>query len=89
MPKGIIRLGDKLTSGGAVISASSTMDIEGKKAALIDDIVTCPIKGHGINRIVSTAPTWLSDGKQVAFDQAECACGCKVISSLPTTSIEG
>ncbi len=89
MSKGIVRLGDKLTSGGVVISASSTMVIEGKTAALVNDIVTCPIVGHGINRIVSGAPKWLSDGKQVAFDQSVCACGCKVISSLPTANIEG
>ncbi|MBU9809549.1 PAAR domain-containing protein [Rahnella sp. C60] len=89
MQKGIIRLGDKLTSGGVVMSASSTMIIEGIVAALIGDVVICPLLGHGVNRIVSTTPTWLSDGKQVAFDQAVCACGCKVLSSLPTTYIEG
>ncbi|MFD3248003.1 PAAR domain-containing protein [Rahnella aquatilis] len=81
MTKGIIRLGDKLSSGGKVISVSSTTIIDGIKAALIGDIVSCPIEGHGINRIAQSSPGWLSDGKQAAFDGAKCECGCTVIAS--------
>ena len=56
MSKGNIRLGDKLTSGGEVTNVSSTTFVEGKKIALIGDLVSCPIQGHGINRIVSSEP---------------------------------
>jgi len=88
MTKGIIRLGDKLSSGGEVISASSTMVIEGIKAALINDLVSCPIKGHGINRIANSSPGWVSDGQQTAFDGAQCQCGCSVLAST-TQSVLG
>ncbi|MEB5920602.1 MULTISPECIES: PAAR domain-containing protein [Franconibacter] len=81
MTKGIVRLHDKLSSGGEVISASSSMIIDGIKAALLNDLVSCPIEGHGINRIVGTSPEWQSDSEQVAFDGALCQCGCTVIAS--------
>lgn len=81
MSKGIVRLHDKLSSGGEVLSASSTIIIDGIKVALLNDLVSCPIEGHGINRIVGASPEWQSDSEQVAFDQAKCQCGCTVIAS--------
>uniref|UniRef100_UPI002243B0A3 PAAR domain-containing protein n=1 Tax=Klebsiella pneumoniae TaxID=573 RepID=UPI002243B0A3 len=47
MSKGFVLLGDKTTHGGAVISASSTMIVNGKPVALVGDKVSCPIPGHG------------------------------------------
>ncbi|MGV3344950.1 PAAR domain-containing protein [Enterobacteriaceae bacterium LUAb1] len=81
MPKANILLGDKLTSGGEVISATSTIKINGITAARLNDIVTCPLEGHGVNRIVSSAPDFTSESVQLAFDGALCACGCQVIAS--------
>lgn len=81
MSKGIVRLHDKLSSGGEVISASSSTIIDGLHVVILNDLVSCPIEGHGINRIVDTSPEWLSDGKQVVFDGAKCQCGCTVIAS--------
>ncbi|HCB2172993.1 TPA: PAAR domain-containing protein, partial [Klebsiella pneumoniae] len=51
MSKGFVLLGDKTTHGGAVISASSTMIVNGKPVALVGDKVSCPIPGHGTNAI--------------------------------------
>ncbi len=47
MSKGFVLLGDKTTHGGSIISASSTMVVNGKKVALIGDEVSCPVTGHG------------------------------------------
>lgn len=88
MGKNIVRLGDPTTHGGSVISASSTMIIEGKPAALIGDLVSCPIKYHGVNPIVESSEKCFSDGKGIAMDQCECACGCKVIATITTAEIE-
>lgn len=88
MSKATIRLGDKLTSGGEVINVTSTSVMDGKAVALIGDLVSCPIPGHGINAIASSEPGWMSDGKPVAFDGALCLCGCRVIAST-STSIMG
>lgn len=53
--KGFVLLGDKTTHGGTVISASSTMTVNGKPVALIGDKVSCPVKGHGVNAIIEGA----------------------------------
>jgi len=84
---GIVRLNDKLSSGGTVISASSTMIIDGIAAALVGDEVICPLLGHGKNKIIAETSQWVSDGKLVAFDKCKCQCGCYLISSLPGTGI--
>ncbi len=87
MPKGFVLLGDKTTHGGTVISASSTMIINGKKVALVGDQVSCPVTGHGTNQIVEGSPEWSSDGKAVVVDGCRCQCGCQVISGAPDCAI--
>ncbi|MDH2067449.1 PAAR domain-containing protein [Pantoea sp. GD03673] len=81
MSKGIIRKGDKLTSGGEVISASSTIKVEGIVASRIGDLVSCPKQRHGSNPIVGSTSQWLSESGELAFDQRYCECSCQVISS--------
>lgn len=85
--KGFVLLGDKTTHGGEVISASSTMIVDGKSVALVGDKVSCPIDGHGVNEIIEGSPEWMSDGKMVVVDGCRCQCGCLVISSAPGFSI--
>lgn len=87
MPKGFVLLGDKTTHGGSVISASSTMVVNGKKVALIGDMVSCPVSGHGTNPIVEGSSDWASDGKAVVVDGCRCQCGCQVISGAPDCAI--
>lgn len=83
MPKGFVLLGDKTTHGGSVISATSTLVVNGKKVALVGDKVSCPIPGHGVNQIVEGSPEWSSDGKAIVVDGCKCQCGCQVISGAP------
>ncbi|HHU1731906.1 TPA: PAAR domain-containing protein [Escherichia coli] len=87
MSKGFVLLGDNTTHGGKVISASSTMIVDGKKVALVGDMVSCPVSGHGTNPIVESSPEWISDGRAVVIDGCKCLCGCKVISSAPECAI--
>lgn len=87
MSKGFVLLGDKTTHGGKVISASSTMIVNGKKVALIGDMVSCPKTGHGTNPIVEGSAEWSSDGKAIAVDGCKCQCGCQLISSGPDCAI--
>lgn len=87
MSKGFVLLGDKTTHGGEVISASSTMIVNGKYVAVIGDQVSCPIDGHGINAIIEGSSEWSSDGKSVVVDGCHCECGCQVISSAPECAI--
>ena len=85
---GIVSLGDITTHGGKVVTASSTMFINGVQVALVGDMVSCPVPGHGINKIIEGALTEMEEGVCVVVDNCLCACGCKVISSRPENSVE-
>ena len=82
----IVRLGDSTSHGGKVISASTTHFIENIGIARVSDIVTCPQPGHGVNRILQGAATYLIGGRMVALDGHRCVCGCTLISSLFTAT---
>jgi uncharacterized Zn-binding protein involved in type VI secretion len=58
MSKSFVLIGDDTTQGGQVISASSTMVVNGKKVILVGDKVSCPKDGHGINAIIEGSPEW-------------------------------
>lgn len=85
---GIVCLGDITTHGGKVVTASSTMFINGVQVALVGDMVSCPVPGHRINKIIEGALTEMEEGVCVVVDNCLCACGCKVISSHPENSVE-
>lgn len=87
MSNGFVVLGDKTTHGGEVISASSTITVNNKRAAIIGDKINCPIIGHGINAIIEGSSEWSSDGKSVVVNGCHCECGCQVISSAPDCAI--
>ncbi|MDH4653354.1 MULTISPECIES: PAAR domain-containing protein [unclassified Pseudomonas] len=80
--KGIIRIGDKTTGGGTVLSGSSAMQFGGIGVARQGDPVSCPIPGHGPTVIAEGHPTFRDNGVPVAFQGHLCSCGCALISSL-------
>lgn len=84
---GLVRLNDPLSSGGKVISVSSTIIIDGLGVALLGDTVICPIPFHGVNKIIQGSTEWISDGKPVVVHKCMCQCGCYVISTLPCSGI--
>lgn len=84
----LVCIGDATTHGGKVISASSTMFINGVQVALVGDFVSCPIPGHGANRIIAGESTATEEGISIVVDGCLCECGCRVISSHTETSIE-
>jgi uncharacterized Zn-binding protein involved in type VI secretion len=86
MALSIICLGDPTSHGGKVISASVTHVIGGIGIARVGDSVACPIAGHGVNPIVEGESTFLIDGRMVALQGHRSACGCTLISSLPTAT---
>ncbi|MDR0807070.1 MAG: PAAR domain-containing protein [Enterobacteriaceae bacterium] len=79
-------LGDATTHGGKVISASSTMFINGVQIALRGDLVSCP--EHGTNSIIEGDPTTTENGVPVVVNNCLCECGCRVISSFTENDIE-
>jgi len=79
--RGVVRLGDKTSHGGEVISASDTFTVLGKQVALEGDMAVCP-KCRGKFPIQPDGSTRKHHGKQVAYDGDATACGAKVISSI-------
>ncbi|MGL4604351.1 MAG: PAAR domain-containing protein [Iodobacter sp.] len=79
--RGAIRLNDKTSHGGAVISVSSSSKVDGVLLALVGDWVSCPQTGHGVTQILPGEGSFMSDGKQVALDGFHAGCGCTLISS--------
>ncbi|KQN48075.1 hypothetical protein ASE98_25305 [Pseudomonas sp. Leaf48] len=82
MFEAFVLLGDTTTHGGEVITASSTIFIQGKPAALVGDKVLCPIPGHGVNAIVEGSADWSENDLAVVVNGCRSECGCQVISSI-------
>jgi uncharacterized Zn-binding protein involved in type VI secretion len=72
-----ITLGATTTSGGRVVTATSSGSIHGVAIALEGDLVSCPVcKATG--RILCVGPRIpeTSDGKHVALENDLCTCRC-------------
>jgi len=81
--QGIIRIGDKTSSGGEVIAGSRVMKFGGIGVVRVGDPVDCPLAGHGRTTVSEGRQTFRDNGVPVAFDGHACGCGCTLISSLP------
>lgn len=81
----LITIGDRTSHGGAVVSASTFSDTDGKPIARVGDQVTCPKKGRGANVIASGDPTLIIDGKPAARHGDKTACGATLIASQFST----
>lgn len=79
--RGVIRLGDKTTHGGQVISAAHDFIVLGKQVAVNGDSTYCP-QCKGRFPIHPSSSTRKHHGKLVAYDQDVTACGAKLISSI-------
>lgn len=74
----IAHLGDKITHGGVVVTASGDVFADGTAVARVGDKARC--KEHGLVTILSGASTVYANGMPVAVDGSRCSCGAKVIS---------
>jgi len=79
--RGIIRLGDKTSHGGEVISAASDFTVLGKAVAVEGDMTYCP-QCKGSFAIRPAGGTRTHHGKQVAFNDDVTECGAKLISTI-------
>lgn len=86
MARDIVRLGDKTTHGGVVVTASPIHTLRGIGIARMGDMVACPIPGHGTNPIVEGCPVFTIGGRSVALHGHKTACGCSLIASLTGAS---
>ncbi|WFV83236.1 S-type pyocin domain-containing protein [Citrobacter braakii] len=86
MTRALARLGDKTTSGGEVISASSTI-IEGRNIALNGDMAWCPKETcNGPFQINGTAYHF-AEGKPCVATGDQVLCNCKNNQVLGSTTL--
>ncbi|MFP5390737.1 MAG: PAAR domain-containing protein [Gammaproteobacteria bacterium] len=80
MSKAIIRMGDRTSHGGTVISGDLTWTIYDKAVARAGDLTVCP-KCKGIFPIKEGAADLTSFGQSVAREGDKTACGASLIAS--------
>ena len=80
--KRVIRIGDKTSHDGRVVTGYDPYLIHGKPVARVGDRCTCPVDGHGDCTIVEGDPRHLVGGIPVAFEGCHTDCGAVLISSL-------
>ncbi|KVL28906.1 hypothetical protein WS98_26620 [Burkholderia territorii] len=78
-------LGDTTTHGGGVKTASSTFDLDGRKVALLHDVVSCP--EHGDNPIVECGEGYSESGRKWVVHMCRTQCGSQVIARSTGTKI--
>ncbi|OWP49782.1 PAAR domain-containing protein [Pseudomonas nitroreducens] len=79
--RGLIREGDRLSSGGEVLSATAGMKFLGRNVACKGDEVRCA--AHGMSMIAEGDEGSKRHGRPIALHGHRCACGCTLITSLP------
>jgi uncharacterized Zn-binding protein involved in type VI secretion len=77
--------GDETSHGGVVISASSSFNLNGRKAAVKGDLVSCP--EHGDNAIIEDAPGFTDHGRRLVVDGCRTQCGSVVMAKNPGVTI--
>lgn len=80
MNRPVIRVGDKTSHGGEVLSGSPNFIVDGKQVARMGDQVSCP-QCKAPTVIGSASPTYITDGKGTARDGDTTACGATLIAS--------
>jgi uncharacterized Zn-binding protein involved in type VI secretion len=78
---GVIRIGDKTSHGGQVMTASNTFKVLGKAVALEGCLTQCP-QCKGVFPIQPSASERHHHSMAVAYDGDQTACGAKLISSI-------
>jgi len=73
--KNVIRVGDPTSHGGVVETCASNFMVEGRPVARVGDTCVCPMEGHQICVIAEGDPTFVVEGRAVAFDGHKTSCG--------------
>jgi uncharacterized Zn-binding protein involved in type VI secretion len=83
----ISKVGDTSDHGGAIITGSSSFDVNGIPVARIGDILACP--QHGNNPIVSSlVVNAQDDGKLLAHIGSKTQCGATITTGDATFTVE-
>jgi uncharacterized Zn-binding protein involved in type VI secretion len=85
MATAIARLGDQLSHGGNITSASPNWNCNGIAIARVTDTALCAI--HGAVTITSGSPDWKANGLAMARIGSTCSCGATITTGSPTWNV--
>jgi uncharacterized Zn-binding protein involved in type VI secretion len=80
--RGVIRIGDKTSHGGQVITVYGEMEIRGRIVARIGDLVSCPKCKGGPFKIIEGDIDVTDKNIPVAFEGHKTECGAVLLSSV-------
>ncbi|WP_434113393.1 PAAR domain-containing protein [Paraburkholderia caffeinilytica] len=86
--QGVIRVGDKTSHGGVVVTGSELSKVMDRGVARVGDRCTCPIPGHEECVIVEGHPYLHTEGRAVALNGHRTSCGATLISTILTSCIK-
>lgn len=82
-----VRLGDASSHGGSMISAGSTVLVNGVPLCVDGDAHSCPIRGHGVSGVSGTSSVVSSGGKRVVKVGDTAGCGAVITQGSPTLNV--
>ncbi|MEX3933210.1 PAAR domain-containing protein [Paraburkholderia phymatum] len=72
----LVKAGDRTTTGGRVMSGTSSQYEEGEALCCDGDMATCG-NCKGVYPIFGTARTWLDEGRSMVLDLDQVGCPCR------------
>jgi uncharacterized Zn-binding protein involved in type VI secretion len=72
-------MGDDTSHNGKVKTASATFMVDGRRIALIGDIVSCPT--HGDNPIIESGEGYSESGRKLAVQGCRSQCGSVILAT--------
>ena len=78
----VIRLGDRTSHGGKVVSVTAThVTVDGIAVARVGDVCSCPMRGHDNCTVAEGDPHHVIDGVAVAYEGHKTTCGATLVAS--------
>ena len=82
------RLGDTSSHGGTIVTGAQRTLLDGKPAARMGDLHSCPIPFHGVTQIVQGASKTLIEGQPAARMGDAVGCGAVIVTGSDTALVE-
>lgn len=78
----VARLGDRISHGGQITSASPDVKADGIGVARVNDTASCAV--HGTVTITTGSPTGRkANGRAIARVTSQCSCGATIVTGSP------
>lgn len=83
----VVRLGDSSSHGGSMISAGSTVLVNGVPVCVDGDSHSCPIPDHGVTSVTASSSVRSTGGKRVVKIGDGAGCGAVITQGSPTLTV--